>query len=55
MKERNYIDQNDFENLYTDLLEVRKKLNGLIKYLRNSPREGYKFNDPSEEYGDGHS
>jgi len=51
MKDRNYIDQSTFDSFYRDLIEIRNKIVGLAKYLKNSNRKGYRFDEPDSEYG----
>ena len=52
MKDRIYIDEITFNSLYERLVEIRKKINGLISYLTNSERKGFRFNEPDEQYGE---
>ncbi len=41
--DQNYIDRPTFDRLQTDLRTISRKLNGLMKYLRQTPYNGTKF------------
>jgi len=49
--DRSYIDKMEFDEMNHKLLDIRKKLSGLIGYLRRSEKGGYKFSEPSDNYG----
>lgn len=42
-KDRDYISQTEFENLYKNLISLSNQISGFIKYLRNSEIKGTKF------------
>jgi len=43
-KDRDYISQTEFENLYKCLISLSNQISGFIKYLRKSEIKGVKFN-----------
>lgn len=49
--DRGYVDQGSFDSYYSDLIEIRKKINGLIRYLKDSEHKGYKFKETENDYG----
>lgn len=42
-KDRDYISQTEFENLYKNLISLSNQISGFIKYLRKSEIKGTKF------------
>jgi hypothetical protein len=43
-KERDYITQTEFEEIYKSLISLSNQISGFIKYLRKSEIKGSKFN-----------
>lgn len=51
MLDRNYIRQHEFDSMFEQLITIRQKISGLAGYLRRAQKEGFKFNEPIEDYG----
>ena len=47
-RDRSYIDQGDFDELYNEAFILNKKINGFIKYLNTSLIKGTKFKERSK-------
>jgi UDP-2-acetamido-3-amino-2,3-dideoxy-glucuronate N-acetyltransferase len=50
LKDREYINDNQFSELKEKSEIISKKIGSLITYLKNSENKGYKFEEPEEEY-----
>ena len=46
LKDRGYIEDNEFKNLYQMTLEINRMISGLMKYLKTSNLKGKKYKDP---------
>ncbi|HMS43845.1 MAG TPA: four helix bundle protein [Pyrinomonadaceae bacterium] len=42
-KDRNYVSENEFEQMNKSLISLGNQIGGFIKYLRNSEIKGFKF------------
>ena len=54
-KDRNYLDENIFNKLLSEIEDVSKQLKGLINYIKKSTYKGVKYkdrqaNEPSVDY-----
>ena len=47
-RDRSYIEQGDFDELYNEAFILNKKINGFIKYLNTSLIKGTKFKERSK-------
>lgn len=50
LKDREYINQNEFENIDSLCVEISKKISSFMSYLKNSDFKGNKFHEPNSEY-----
>ena len=48
-RDRSYIEQGDFDELYNEAFILNKKINGFIKYLNTSLIKGTKFKERSKQ------
>lgn len=46
-----YINENEFEKMKSECIELSKMLGSFINYLKTSEFKGQKFYEPVEEYG----
>ena len=51
LRDRNYIDDKEFDSLKADTIEISKQISGLMAYLRRSDFKGTKYmEEPTEGY-----